>query len=227
MKNIKKEDGTIIEISEEKAGISIESVAAGSQTKERLFKSDNVVAMYSGNWKNDKKTDDVVETIYVKTKKSPSKVLKREMVPKTIAGKRTDVVAVGDIVAESFGRDEFGRFDSSPRIIPDLEASDEIGYLMGVWKGDGCLQKVERNGRNHFLKLNTVDPVFANEFAKTGEQIGLHPAVWTQKPHKNCYTKKLFVPDVQCWRFYKKLEERIFFNNFKENIQKEIRLLEY
>lgn len=39
-----------------------------------------------------------------------------------------------------------------------------------------------------------------------------------------CYTSKLFIPDIQCWRFYKKLEKPEFFKRFDEDIKKELEL---
>lgn len=39
-----------------------------------------------------------------------------------------------------------------------------------------------------------------------------------------CYSNKLFIPDVQCWKFYKKIEPPAFFNKFQEIIKKDLRL---
>lgn len=39
-----------------------------------------------------------------------------------------------------------------------------------------------------------------------------------------CYSNKLFIPDLQCWRFYKKIEQPEFFNKFEENIKKDLKL---
>lgn len=38
------------------------------------------------------------------------------------------------------------------------------------------------------------------------------------------HSGKLFVPDVQCWKYYKKLEDSNFFYEFKDDINKELRV---
>ena len=37
-----------------------------------------------------------------------------------------------------------------------------------------------------------------------------------------CYSNKLYIPDVQCWKYYKELEKPDFFNKNKEEIKKEL-----
>lgn len=39
-----------------------------------------------------------------------------------------------------------------------------------------------------------------------------------------CYANKIFIPDVQCWKFNKKLEKPETFYRFKEDIKKELKL---
>ena len=36
------------------------------------------------------------------------------------------------------------------------------------------------------------------------------------------YTKKLFVPDVQCWKYYKQLEDASFFNKFQGEVTNDV-----
>ena len=42
---------------------------------------------------------------------------------------------------------------------------------------------------------------------------------------KYCYSNKLFVPDVQCWKFYNKLETPEIFNEFKDDVKNELELI--
>lgn len=37
-----------------------------------------------------------------------------------------------------------------------------------------------------------------------------------------CYSNKLFIPDIQCWKFYKNLKKPEFFDKLKEDIKKEL-----
>ena len=98
MNDEKLRDGTIIQT--ERLGVSAEAAFPDSKTKQRLWKSDNIVAASTGKSKNGERTEDVIETFYVKKKIPIDKVAENELIPKTIAGKRTDVVEVGEIVAE-------------------------------------------------------------------------------------------------------------------------------
>ena len=37
-----------------------------------------------------------------------------------------------------------------------------------------------------------------------------------------CYSGKLFISDIHCWRYYKKLEKPDFFDTFKDEVKKNL-----
>lgn len=62
------------------------------------------------------------------------------------------------------------------------EPSEDLAYILGVIKGDGCVTEVHSNGRcTSQVQLNTVDKPFAESFVGALEEINLNPRMWLQK----------------------------------------------
>ena len=60
---------------------------------------------------------------------------------------------------------------------PDLSMNEDLAYVLGVLKGDGCVGKYKRRGRrnsyDYMIQLNTADETFALSFARALQRIGI------------------------------------------------------
>lgn len=64
-------------------------------------------------------------------------------------------------------------------IKPDLEFDENMGYILGLIKGDGC---VYRNQRSFRISLESVDKQIADNLIRSLIKIGLNPFVGKIKP---------------------------------------------
>jgi len=85
--------------------------------------------------------------------------------------------------------------------------SNELGYIIGILHGDGCVTKIKKSepGYDYRIQLNTVDKEFAIIFSKVmAKLLGMnyHKPYWSEKDKAWCvtYNSKAF------FEWYKKCE---------------------
>lgn len=59
---------------------------------------------------------------------------------------------------------------------PNLNPSDDLAYILGVLKGDGCVS-INRSNNAHFILLEVTSLNFAQSFSDALELIGLNPHI--------------------------------------------------
>ncbi|MFQ5648279.1 MAG: LAGLIDADG family homing endonuclease, partial [Candidatus Aenigmatarchaeota archaeon] len=83
------------------------------------------------------------------------------------------------------------------------ELNPDLGYILGVMKGDGFLSKAGRSGCSFLVGLNTIDKDFVLEFKSRIEKVFKVP------------TSLYYFKPVKQWRFYFTSKEiGIFLKNF-------------
>jgi intein-encoded DNA endonuclease-like protein len=87
------------------------------------------------------------------------------------------------------------KFPTHLFVEPNINPSNDLSYVLGVIKGDGCAY-VKRGHRCGIVKLNQIRAEFAQSFECALKQIGFNPNTFVVKPRKTTYTdcpKPMFV----------------------------------
>ena len=102
------------------------------------------------------------------------------------------------------------------RVKPKLDPSPELAYVLGVLYGDGTVskcrwenKKLRKKGYRYVIQLAVTDKVFAEEFMKALEKLGLRPKMYfaPRKPNEKMLgdptrAKPRWVVTAQSKEFY-------------------------
>jgi len=91
---------------------------------------------------------------------------------------------------------------------PDLSPSQDLSYIVGVLKGDGCVtsSKKKETSRGYTIKLAVKSKQFCKEFNRALREVNLEASFFFEKTQNLWYSS---VSSMKMYNWYKSQDSKV------------------